>query len=941
MPEFDPAMLSSWLDDRCASLVSEKLADAVPVAWQRVFLASDFAVDVVRRQPQLMAAADSPGLGDAHVKIAARIHAAVADIDAEKAFMAALRRARQREAVYLIYRAVNGMDDVVTTLHATNDLYVSLLREALQFASAMFAKRHGVARAADGSEQRLVVIGMGKLGGGELNFSSDIDLIFAYPEGGSSDGPRPLANEEYFSRLGQRLVHLLAERTIDGIVARVDMRLRPFGQSGRLALSFGAMEQYYQREGRDWERYAWIKAAPLVGDLEAGARLIEALRPFVYRRYLDYTAFAGLRKMKSLIDAEVARKDLADNIKLGAGGIREIEFCVQLIQLIRGGRERALRVRGLLDALAECAQRGLIEPASAERLRNAYLFLRGVENRLQMFADAQTHSAPQEALARARVAAALDYPDWAALQRELDRHRTAVGEEFATLLIPHAGSDSADPADADASLWQAAVDGELTVQRMVEQGFEPGDVACAALAAVPRAAPVRAMSARSAQRLHRLMPRLLADARASAAPTPCLQRLCRLVQAVARRSAYLALLEEQPAARQHLAELFAGSAFLADKVIAQPLLLDDVLDPRMDQLPLRRSDIAEAIAQELASLDERHAEDELERLSETRSSLAFRLGLAFRDGRADAPATARRLAALAEAVVGVVLTLAQRDLADKHGWLGDGRGFAVLGYGSLGGAELGFASDLDLVFIYDAALSKTLSQGSRPLEGVSWFQRLAQRVVHWLGALHHGGRMYDVDTRLRPDGSKGMLVTSMQAFAAYQRNRAWSWEHQALLRARGIAGDAAVLRQFDALRGEVIGRPRELAQVRHDVADMRVRWRRERDRSDATHVDLKQGRGALLDLEFFLQGLVLAHAAQCPALVHGNNAPAWLAGCRESGLLTAASTEQLGTAHAQLLDMALACTLDARPRVVARSPATDAACACIGQAAHAAGFDFG
>ncbi|MDN5924221.1 MAG: glutamine-synthetase adenylyltransferase, partial [Xanthomonadales bacterium] len=586
-------------------------------------------------------------------------------------------------------------------------------------------------------------------------------------------------------------------------------------------------------------------------------------------------------------------------------------------------------------------QRGLIDDASATRLCEAYLFLRQLENRLQMFADMQTHSAPQDANARARIAAALDYPDWESLQRQLDKQRNAVSEEFANLLIPHAGGDADAAADVDTDLWQAAVDGELSAARMAAQGFEPGEAACTALAAVPRAASVRVMSARSAQRLHHLMPRLLADARASAAPTPCLQRLCRLVQAVARRSAYLALLEEQPAARQRLAELFAGSAYLAERVIVQPLLLDDVLDPRIDQLPLRRSAIAAVIADELANLDQPHAEDELERLNEARSSLAFRLGLAFRDGRADAPATARRLAALAEAVVAAVLTLARRDMADKHGRLGEGDGFAVLGYGSLGGAELGFASDLDLVFIYDAALATHMSDGPRPLEGVRWFQRLAQRIVHWLGALHHGGRLYEVDTRLRPDGSKGLLVSSVQAFAAYQRERAWSWEHQALLRARGVAGDATLLAQFDALRSEIIGRPRALAQVQHDVADMRVRWRRERDRSDATHIDLKQGRGALLDLEFFLQGLVLAHAAQFPALLAGHNAPAWLSACRDAGLLSANAVMQLGAAHAQLMDMALTCTLDARPRVVPRKPAIEAMCVRISAAAHAEGFDFG
>ncbi|MDE2087221.1 MAG: bifunctional [glutamate--ammonia ligase]-adenylyl-L-tyrosine phosphorylase/[glutamate--ammonia-ligase] adenylyltransferase, partial [Xanthomonadaceae bacterium] len=774
----------------------------------------------------------------------------------------------------------------------------------------------------------------------ELNFSSDIDLVLAYPQGGQSDGARPLDNGEYFVRLGRQLVRLLNEPTVDGICARVDLRLRPFGNAGRLALSFAAMEQYYQREGRDWERYAWIKARPVAGDRAAGKQLSELLRPFIYRKYLDYTAFAGLREMKALIDAEVARKDLSDNLKLGAGGIREIEFIVQLVQLIRGGREPSLRVRGLLPALSACEARGHIPAARAKALRDAYVFLRRLENRVQMLRDAQTHDIPDDALSRERIAYGLEWPAWEPLAEELAKHRGIVANEFAAVLMPQGGRGTRVP-EADAALWQAACAGTLDAGMLEAGGFVPGLEAADALAKLPQGGAVRAMSARSRERLDHLMPQLIAAARTSAAPVPCLLRLCRLTQAVARRSSYLALLEEQPAARKRLVALFAGSALLAEQVIAQPLLLDDVLDPRIDQLPLKRADIAAEIARVLSTLEEREAEAELERINEFQSSTAFRLGLAFNDGRADAAATARRLAALAESVVGAVTALAERELVAQHGRLpGQGSGFAVLGYGSLGGEELGFASDLDLVFVYDGKRAQAMSDGARPIEGARWYQRLAQRVMNWLTVPTRAGRLYEVDTRLRPDGSKGLLVGSLDAFVAYQQSRAWTWEHQALLRARPVAGDAALGAALATVRRDILGVHRDPLRVLAEVSEMRRRWRAERDRSETAKLDLKQGRGALLDIEFALQGLVLAHAAGHPVLLGATSNTALLEACRVAGLLDANQVAMLSVAHDGLLRRALACTLDLRPRIAPRDAELEMLCGEVMALTQSLGFAF-
>jgi glutamate-ammonia-ligase adenylyltransferase len=947
MPAHESPALRALIDDRYGDLVARCRAAGVPLhddagvaeRIRRTLLASDFAFDVWSRQPQLLAPQGLERLRSGS-DASARIDALKLPDD-EADCMVALRRFRHAEALRLVFRDVNGLDELPETLSATSVLYEVLLSVALGWSERALAARYGHSRDPEGALQRLIVVGFGKLGGSELNFSSDIDLVLAYPQGGQSDGARPLDNSEYFIRLGRQLVRLLNEPTMDGICARVDLRLRPFGNAGRLALSFAAMEQYYQSEGRDWERYAWIKARPVAGDRHAGKQLQELLRPFVYRKYLDYTAFAGLREMKALIDAEVARKDLADNLKLGPGGIREIEFIVQLTQLIRGGREPSLRVRGLLPALTACEARGHIGASRARMLREAYVLLRRVENRVQMLRDAQTHDIPDDALSRERIALSLEYPDWKTLNAALAKHRAIVSEEFAAVLMPQGGRAASVPA-ADMVLWHQACAGSLDAAVLEASGFVPGAELADALLKLPQAAPVRAMSPHSRERLDHLMPQLFDAARASAAPVSCLLRLCRLMQAVARRSSYLALLEEQPAARKRLAKLFGDSAFLAERVIAQPLLLDDVLDPRIDQLPFKRADIAAEIARVLTTLDEREAEAELERINEFKSSTAFRLGLAFTDGRADAVATARRLGALAESVVGAVLALAERELVAQHGRLpGAGSGFAVLGYGSLGGEELGFASDLDLVFVYDGRRAHAMSDGARPLEGARWYQRLAQRVMNWLTVLTRAGRLYEVDARLRPDGSKGLLVSSLDSFAAYQKSRAWTWEHQALLRARPVAGDAALNAELAEVRRDILAVSRDRTAVLAEVSNMRQRWRAERDRSDAGQLDLKQGHGALLDIEFALQGLVLANAAKRPGLLGVTANAALIEACRGAGLLNADQAAMLTVAHANLLQRALACTLDLRSRVTPRDEELEQLCAAVRGVTDALGFAFG
>lgn len=890
----------------------------------KVILASDFALETLRRQPELlMALTDDDG--------AAPVAPPVLQADEASRWQAQLRRYRAAESTRLVWRDVHDLDDVDATLAGSTRLAESCLQIGLEALEHEFAQRHGVVRAADGGVQRLVVFGLGKLGGGELNFSSDIDLVYAYPQGGESDGARPLAAEDYFARLGQRLAKLLDEPTVDGFCHRVDLRLRPFGNAGRVALSFAGMDQYFQREGRDWERYAWLKARAVAGDIEAGERWLQSLRPFVYRRYLDFTALDGLREMKAAIAAEVARRELADDIKRGPGGIREIEFLVQALQLIRGGREATLRERRLQHALQALVETRQVLPEDGAALASAYRFLRRLENRLQMLRDAQTHALPEDPTDRERVARGLGYSNWLALLVALDAHRECVTGEFAELLaierheaVPGAlnGYWRMLPESGDAKTLAAA-------------GFVDAIGADSVLRDFAQSSGVRGLSDSARARLDRVVPALLEAAVRSAHADAALKRVLTLLQAILRRASYLALLDEQPSALARLVDVLARSALLAERLALHPVLLDELLDirvsgPMPDGAHMR--DECESAARE----DD--PELALRSLSERRLALSFRTALATLDQRQSPRDSTRQLAWLADEVVRVVLRMADAEVAAAHGRVPDGR-FAIIGYGSLGGEELGFGSDLDLVFLYDAD-SAAVSDGARPLEAGRWYARLAQKVVALLGAETGAGRLYEVDVRLRPDGAKGLLVSSLASYGDYQRNRAWTWEHQALVRARGVAGDAALLAAFEDIRGLTLSRAREPQQLRDDVMNMRKRMREELDRTDAVRFDLKQGEGGLVDLEFLLQYRVLRESATAPALLAPRNTGSLIAALHTGGCIDDATANALTEAHAVFLAEGLACTLDRRPRLVPENDAIAGARASVRAAVHAHGLAF-
>lgn len=878
-----------------------------------LLLASDFAFDELRRRPQL-----------AWLLVDEEQPAELAPLLAPPArnvedLAAALRRFRRAVSLSIIVDDLLGRDTVEVTLARSTRLAEDCMAIAFDVARSELVARHGEPRDERGQIQPLVVLGLGKLGSAELNFSSDIDLMAAFPAAGETDGRRSLDNEDFFARVVQRASGLLGETTAEGFCYRVDWRLRPFGSAGRLALSFDAMEDYYQREGREWERFALLRARPVAGAEQAGGALLERLRPFVWRRYFDYAALEGLRELKSLVDSEVRRREREQDLKLGPGGIREVEFRVQLESIIRGGRDPQLRSGNTLLLLQRLAERGVMDPVESGALAAAYRFLRRLENRVQMMRDEQVHCLPADPELQERYALALGHPRIEDLLQDLDHHRRLVAEAFERCLPLAQGEAGAEPALAgEARLWQQAA--PQTEQDVATP--QPADPRVSLLRRFSDSPGVRAMSARGRARLDRIMPAVLAACAGVDSPEPVLQRWLDLLAAVSGRTSYLALLAERPALVGRVHRLLAASAWLARALVQSPILLDDLLDARLAGSVPERDELARRLDHELAHVEVGDAEQELERVRQFQQSARLELALAFLDGRVDAGRAVSGLSDIADLIIGRLLVFALRDLQGQHGrlpGLDTGQGLAVIAYGSLGGRELNFGSDLDLVFLYDEALQKAESDGSRALDGQRYVARLVQRLMHLLTVQTAFGPLYEIDARLRPNGSKGMLVTPMGAFAEYQTAQAWLWEHQALVRARWVAGDARIGRKFEALRDSVLLRTRDREEVAREVAQMRRRWREALDRSDARHFDLKQGLGGLVDIEFASQQAVLSSglagsiAASPPtetiALLE------WLAG---HGVLPRSEAQSLAERHRCLLDRGLRCTLALEKRLVPR-----------------------
>jgi [glutamine synthetase] adenylyltransferase / [glutamine synthetase]-adenylyl-L-tyrosine phosphorylase len=750
-----------------------------------------------------------------------------------------LRVLRRRVMLRLIARDLGGVAALPEVLATTSALAEVATRHALGQLDRRLAEQYGIPHGAtSGRPQQLHVLGMGKLGGAELNASSDIDLIFAYPEEGETRGSRPISNHEYFTRLGQQLIAALSEITPDGYVFRVDMRLRPYGDSGPLAVSFDALENYLVAQGREWERYAWIKARVITGD--RAPELLEMVRPFVYRRHLDYGAIAALRDLHGQIRKEVERRDIADNIKLGPGGIREIEFIAQVFQLIRGGRDPELRKQPTLAVLPLLAARNLLPSDAVAELTDAYRFLRNLEHRLQYLDDQQTHVPPQSTADRELVAESMKYDGYAALSAALESHRGRVTRHFGEIFAASPVTEH-----ALAHLWRDAPDVEKSLASLSALGYRQAQAIESRLGSLRAGSRYREMPAASQARLDRLVPVAIEVAAAGKDPDTTLDRLLELLASVSRRGSYLALLEEYPQALSQLAALMSASQWVAQYLIQRPILLDELLDTRT---LYAAPDWAAASAQMRAQMDDADGDTErqMDILRHFKHAHTMRLIAQDLSGRLPLETLSDHLSDLACVVLEEVLRVTWKNLKSAHI---EAPRFAVIGYGKLGGKELGYASDLDLVFLYDDAAA----------EAAENYARFAQRINNWLTSVTSAGVLYETDLRLRPDGAGGLLVSPLASFREYQTGKAWLWEHQALSRARFVAGDKTIGSQFEALRVDILRQPRDSAALRRDVAAMRQKML-DAHPNRSRLFDLKHDRGGIIDVEFVVQYLVLAHA---------------------------------------------------------------------------------
>jgi [glutamine synthetase] adenylyltransferase / [glutamine synthetase]-adenylyl-L-tyrosine phosphorylase len=824
---------------------------------------------------------------------------ALAGISSQAALAAALRRFRNREMVRIAWRDIAGWAPLEETLADLTALAEACIASAMETVFASACEGKGAPLDLHGEPQRLVVIGMGKLGACELNFSSDVDLIFAFERDGEIAGGKGMAYGEFYTRLVRAFVKLMDEVTPDGFVFRVDTRLRPFGDSGPLVLSFDAMERYYQTQAREWERYAMIKSRVVAGDLEAGATLEKAvLRPFVYRRYLDFRAFGELRELKQKISIEVRRKDRADNVKLGPGGIREIEFIGQAFQLIRGGQIPVLRERGILAVLGHLGELGQLPLAVVEKLRSAYRFLRLVENRIQQYDDRQTHDVPTDGLQRLRLAYGMGFPDWPSFKSRLDFVRKGVHEVFEQVVAaPHA-------AGAEAYAVQDWLDGDLE-SIFGEIGGLAADQRHKLIPEVEkfRSSPaIRRLTTRGRAELNRLMPLLMGAVSGTEDPVQTYSRLSSLIEAIASRNVYLTLLVENPLALSQLVKLAAASAWIVRYIARHPLLLDELLDNAQLYAPLTREQLRKELSVKLRAVDGGDVEQLMTALRQFKQANVLRIAAADIMGIISIMVVSDYLSFLAEVLVGEVLTQAWRWVTEKHGVppgmsAAEVQGFGIIAYGKLGGIELSYASDLDLVFLHGGVEDSVMTSGPSAVPAAQFYARIAKRMITILSTQLLSGALYEIDLRLRPSGNSGLLVSSLEAYRKYQMDKAWTWEQQALVRARFIAGDAGIAPQFAKIREDSLARARDLPDLRREVRDMREKMYESLAVKTEGLFDLKQGRGGIADIEFIVQFGVLSEAQDHPQGFGWTDVVRLLATLKGVGFLREGQAELLKRAY--------------------------------------------
>lgn len=857
---------------------SIELPERFAADFSRVITGSTYVTEQLSRYSHLLA--DLLTSGDLYQAYTAEhynqyLAQKLATAEDENALHRVLRQFRQREQVRLIWRDLTRLSDMRTTTQELSWLADACVELAMDWLHAQLAQRYGNPIGKFSAQpQRMVVLGMGKLGANELNLSSDIDLIYVFPENGETDGEKKtLENKEFFIRLGKKLIQALDNSTVDGFVFRVDMRLRPFGSAGPLAISFDAMEGYYQEHGREWERYAMIKARVMAGDKAAGQTLMNILTPFVYRKYIDFSAFDSLREMKEMINREVRRKGLNNNVKLGSGGIREVEFIAQAFQLLRGGRDQRLQQRELCNILPLLPETVGMSQQAADELQAAYTFLRNAEHAIQAVEDRQTQELPVDEIEQARLAFNMGFADWATFHQALEDNRQIVRQHFADLIAPEEETRETDDCGCDdiwLSLWNEELDSEQAQSCLQEQGFDDTKGAWKLLDDLKQSRTVKMLQQVAHERLIAILPTLMQQVAATENPTETLGRVLELIQAILRRSAYLVLLAENPVALQQLVKLCSESHWFSEKLSRQPILLDELINTASLYSPPNKQQLNDELRQLLLRIPEEDTEQLMDALRYFKNAHVLKVAASEITGALPLMKVSDYLTWTAEVILEAVLDIAWRLMTEKHGAPQQSPGvpcnpdFIVIGYGKMGGIELSYGSDLDLVFIHDAPSNQS-TDGDKQITNSVFFTRLGQKIIHILNTFTTSGQLYEVDMRLRPSGNSGLLVTSLKAFKEYQQKEAWTWEHQALVRARFVAGDLALKERFETVRAEILSSQRETDQLRVDVAEMREKMRDHLGSKNSAQDDnpvfhLKHDRGGIVDIEFLVQYLVLQHA---------------------------------------------------------------------------------
>uniref|UniRef100_A0A486XRX0 Bifunctional glutamine synthetase adenylyltransferase/adenylyl-removing enzyme n=1 Tax=Rheinheimera sp. BAL341 TaxID=1708203 RepID=A0A486XRX0_9GAMM len=895
-------LLTQQVAQRLSQLDCSDLTDEQLKRLDTLLSASSFIGRTLVQQPELIAQLTCVNsLRQPQVDTLQQLSKS-ADLD-ESAFFARLRQVRNAALCRILAADILQLQTTRQSLTAVSQLADALINTAYHWAYQQLIPQWGTPLDSHGNAMPLLILGMGKLGGGELNFSSDIDLIFTYPANGDTQGGRrSCENQQFFTRLGQKLIGALHQVTADGFVYRVDMRLRPFGDSGPLVLSFAAIEDYYQEQGREWERYAMLKARVLNPDGVHSQELQQLLRPFIYRRYIDFSAIESLRRMKQQIEQENRRLNRRDNIKLGVGGIREVEFIVQTLQLIRGGRIPALQQPSILAALTVLTDEQILTAQQADSLQQDYLLLRAVEQALQGIDDQQTQTLPQDNLSRAQLLASLHQKDWTELTQRIDAAMQRVHQQFKQVID---NGEELEPQDI--TLGKLIWDSEQAVAELATQlDWLSSDEAIELinqLQQFKQDCQKRSVGPRGRDYLAKLMPLLLHMLQQQQAQPTVLARVLGVFRQIVTRTAYLELLYENGAALKQLVLLCNQSGWLAEQLSRYPMLLDELIDPAQLYQIATAADYHDRLRQHLLRVPEDDLELLMETLRQYKQAQQLRIAAADISGVLPLMKVSDHLTWLAEVLLAQVVELAWQQMVARYG-LPDGasdtdKGLAVIAYGKLGGLELGYGSDLDLVFVHNCT-SQAPTQGERAIDSKQFYLKLVQRILHLFTTRTNSGVLYEIDTRLRPSGNSGLLAINIDTYEQYLQQEAWTWEHQALVRARAIYGTDELRERFAQIRQSTICLPRDQQQLKQDVLQMREKLRQHHG---AQQDDPKHSVGGIVDLEFISQFLVLSYGAVYPQLYHYSDNIRILQAAAECGLLSVEQAEALQQAYQLLRGM--------------------------------------